>query len=252
MKDRITVLYLTDNKLDSVVDKVCQYYLLDATNGKKLITVSQQPMSLGDNVCVGEIGRNGLSIDLQIKAGLAKVDTEFVAIAEHDCLYTREHFNWIPPDSEYFYYNKNNWLLQYSNVAHPEYDGMFSFKRRKVQSQLVVSADKLREATDQKIEILSDPSVQHVWEERTRLGEPGTNDLSRSLRVFNNVKTFNKWVQLRYYIIRHQAKYFKTELPNIDIRHGGNLTGQRRGGHRRWKLPYWGTMSDILNIEDSK
>jgi hypothetical protein len=206
-------------------------------------------MDLGENICVGDIGRSGLNIDKQIKVGLEHTDTKFFAIAEHDCLYTREHFEWIPPEDTQFYYNQNNWLLQYHNAAHPEYNGMFSYKKRKVQSQLIAGRNRMLEATEQKIEILSDPRVQHGWPVRTRLGEPGTTDLNHAYRVFKSVRLFNKWLKVRKYILNHNAERFSTRLPNIDIRHGANLTGQRRGKRRRWKLKYWGTMDDILNIE---
>ena len=40
---------------------------------------------------------------------------------------------------------------------------------------------------------------------------------------------------------------FRTENPNIDIRHGGNFTGPRRGRKRRYELPYWGKLEDHIN-----
>ena len=249
MEAQITIIYITDNALDERLAEVCKKYLLIAAKGKPLLTVSQKPLDFGENICVGDIGRNGLSIDKQIREGLLRTKTRFIAIAEHDCIYSEEHFSWLPPEEKHFYYNHNNWLLQYFNPKHPDYDGMFSYKRRMVQSQLIAGRESMLEATNQKIEILSDPKVQVGWPVRTRLGEPGTTEANHAYRVFKSKGLLNKWLKVKKYITKHNAKEFGTQIPNIDVRHGGNLTGARRGKHRRFALEPWGTMEDIMSIE---
>jgi hypothetical protein len=252
MAAQTTIIYLTDNVLDPLIADTCMSYLLRAANGARLVSVSQRPIDLGDNVCVGEIGRSGLSIDRQIKAGLDVTDTEYVAIAEHDCLYSIEHFDWIPPDRDLFYYNTNCWLLQYHSEANPQYDGMFSYYRnRLVQSQLVCGASALRKAIDEKLEILSDESVIERWPVHSRIGEPGTNYLHRSRRVFGNRALLPVWHKIKSYITKFNAGRFKTAIPNIDIRHGNNFTGARRGNLRRWSLAPWGDMARIFGTEKS-
>lgn len=247
MASQTTIIYLTDNALDSKIASVCQKVLLKAAEGKRIISVSQKPMEFGDNVCVGDIGRSGLSIDKQLKAGLEQVDTKFVAIAEHDCLYPGEHFNWIPPDEEYFWYNNNCWLLQYGKSNHPEYDGMFSlFRGRRVQSQLICGSDALRRAIDKKLEILTNPAVIEKWPVHHRIGEPGTNYMQRSRRVIQDDKLAGIWNKLKAYIIEFNAKDFVTKIPTVDIRHGENFTGHRRGNKRRKVLEFWGTMDTIF------
>lgn len=242
-----TIIYLTDNDLDPKIAEVCKAYLVKAADGKRIVSVSQFPIELGDNICVGDIGRSGLSIDKQIKAGLDVVDTEFVAISEHDCLYSAEHFAWTPPDVNFFWYNVNCWLLQYHSNEHPRYDGMFSFYRdRLVQSQLVCGTDALRRAVDEKLAILSDPSVVEMWPGRSRLGEPGTNYMHRSRRLFRDRALLPVWNKVKDYITKYNAKRFATTTPNIDIRHGNNFTGARRGNRRRYALAPWGRMEDIF------
>jgi hypothetical protein len=54
-------------------------------------------------------------------------------------------------------------------------------------------------------------------------------------------------VALKRYITEHSARDFRTAVPNIDIRHGGNFTGQRRGKKRRFELEPWGTLEATLN-----
>ena len=249
MATKTTIIYLTDNELDPKIADACKFYLLRAADGSRIVSVSQRPLEFGDNVCVGEIGRSGLSIDRQLKAGLDVVDTEFTAIAEHDCLYSYEHFAWAPSDRDIFFYNVNCWLLQYHSDNHPEYDGMYSlYRNRFVQSQLVCGTDVLRRAVDEKLAILSDPSVIEMWPGRTRLGEPGTNYLHRSRRLFKDPALLPVWHKVKDYITKYNARRFQTRTPNIDIRHGNNFTGARRGNKRRWSLEPWGSVEDVIGM----
>jgi len=249
MKNETTIIYLTDNKLEDRIFKACKHHLLVATEGKRLLTVSQKPLDFGENICVGDIGSSGLSIELQIKAGLEETKTKFIAIAEHDCVYSKEHFDWIPPDEKYFYYNGNQRFLQYESPGHPEWNGLFSLrKERLVQSQLIVGRDIMLEATEQKIDILSDPKVKNAWPGNARLGEPGIYDVLRVYKIFKRRHLLNVWEKVKKYTGMYTAKKFSTIIPNIDIRHGGNLTGAMRGYRRCWNLEHWGTMEDILNV----
>jgi len=253
MAPKTTIIYLTDNELDPLIAETCKRYLLKAADDSRIVSVSQRPIDLGDNVCVGEIGRSGLSIDRQLRSGLDVIDTEFVAIAEHDCIYGAEHFAWTPPDKIFFYYNVNCWLLQYRSIAHPEYDGMFSlYGERMVQSQLVCGADALRAAVDEKLAILSDQSVVERWPVHSRIGEPGTNYLHRSRRVFRDPALLPVWRRVKAYITRYNARNFRTRVPNIDIRHGQNFTGARRGKRRCWSLAPWGSVEEIFAVESTE
>ena len=122
-----TIVYLTDNSLEDWFEKRCQELLTKAARGLPIVSVSQKPLNFGKNYCVGEIGQSGLSIDLQMQEALKHVDTKWVTIAEHDCVYSSEHFDFEPTDEDRFWYNDNVWLLQLSNPNHPELDGTYSY-----------------------------------------------------------------------------------------------------------------------------
>lgn len=244
----LTVIYITDNVLDEHIAVACKYHLLKALGDKRLITVSQKPLDFGDNICVGDIGRSGFSISRQIKVGLDHTDTKFIAIAEHDCIYHEEHFNWIPPDEKNFYYNISCWLLQYNNRKHLEWNGMFSYRWRRVQSQLITSREQMLDAMERKISILGDPKIRKVWPGYSRLGEPGVYHINTIRKSFRRREFKHKREEAEKYASIYTAKIFRTKIPNIDIRHDNNITGQRRGGHRRRKVSYWGTMEDLFNV----
>ena len=57
-----TVIYYTDNSIDEKLMKFCQKNILEAAQGKPIISVSQKPIDFGENICVGEIGRSHLNL----------------------------------------------------------------------------------------------------------------------------------------------------------------------------------------------
>lgn len=66
---------------------------MKATEGTPIIAVSQKPQDFGDvRLCIGEIGRSWLSLFKQQDIGIAAATTPIVAFAEHDVLYSAEHF----------------------------------------------------------------------------------------------------------------------------------------------------------------
>src|SRR3972149_6881535 len=114
-----TIVYLTDNELEPRLAEACRRWLVRTGCGCPIVSVSKRPLDFGENVCVGPLPRSGMSIDVALHEGMKRVRTNWVMVAEHDCLYSEEHVRWIPPDEVYFYYNDNNWLPPYQNPPYP-------------------------------------------------------------------------------------------------------------------------------------
>lgn len=243
-----TILYITDNSLNPFLFDVCQKYLLRAAEGKRIISVSQEPISFGDNICVGPLRRSTLSIDTQLLKGLEEVKTKFTAIAEHDCIYCPEHFNFVPPNEQEFFYNANCWMLQYVRINHPRYNGVFSyFTNRCAMSQLISGSDALRRAINLRYTILSDERVRKNWPTVARIGEPGTGGTVEEYytRFFNILS--EQWENFKEYRTTCYSKCFRTVIPTIDIRHENNFSGSAKvGRYIRRVLEPWGTMDDIF------
>lgn len=241
-----TVIYLTDNTLDEKIFFLCQKNILNSIGNLPLISISHKPIDFGENICVGILPRSSLSINQQMMRALEVVKTKYIAIAEHDCLYTPEHFTFIPPD-EISYYNENVWLLQLWSQGHPEYDGIFSnFPKRKANSQLICSTKTMIETTQARIDIMIDP----VWLAKHptgRIGEAGHMDYDHAMRLARGKSVVHIREKLKEYIEKYKGKNFNTKLPNIDIRHEHNFTRNRRGSKRVWELPYWGKAKDVIS-----
>ena len=232
--------------LDEKITLLCRRNILESIGDIPLISVSHKPIDFGVNICVGPMERNSLTINKQMMKALETVKTKYIAIAEHDCLYTPEHFAFIPPDDNVSYYNENVWLMQLYSAGHPEFNGMFSmFRGRKANSQLICSTKIMIETTQARIDIMGDPAWMAKYP-TGRVGEAGHMDYNHAMRLSRGRSLSLIREKLKEYIEKYKGENFNTNLPNIDIRHKNNFTKNRRGSKRRYELPYWGKMEDII------
>ena len=51
------IIHLTDNSLDEKIATLCRRVLAKEARDIPIISVSQKPIKLGKNICVGKIGR---------------------------------------------------------------------------------------------------------------------------------------------------------------------------------------------------
>jgi hypothetical protein len=241
--NRTTIIYLTNNILNPIIFKKAQEFLLKAASDIPIISVSQKPVNLGTNICVGEIGSSWLNIYKQQLIGLKACNTKYAAIAEHDVFYIPEHFKFTPPRDDTFYYNENRWFVQYEG-NHPQYNNMYSkMSHLKALSQLICSRKLLIESIEERLYLI-DSGIKQM----RRLGEPGAfvSDIVKGAMI----ATSGSKEYLRPFLDKHlkkfKSEFFKTKNPNIDIRHFNNFTGPRRGKSRCYSIPYWGKFEGIL------
>jgi hypothetical protein len=236
--NNLSIIFYTDNSLDEVFAKRIQKELFKAAEGKRIISVSQKPIDFARNICVGDIGRSHHSLFFQVLTGVKEAKTKYIALAEHDCMYTPEHFNWLPPRDDVFYYNVNMWFVQWNNKL----AGQYSYFRRKTMSNLICSKDLCISAVEEKILMLETGF-------EIRKGQPGACEPG----VCNDRQAFieAKAQEAKQKDLGKEDKYtamgFRTTLPNLDIRHGNNFSGNRRTKKIREELPYWGRFSDVIN-----
>lgn len=240
-----TIIYLTDSLLDEKIANACIKQLKKAAGDNPIISVSQKPLDFGKNICVGEIGRSWLNLYKQQLAGLEAAETEAIAIAEHDVMYTKEHFDWTPPDLNTFYYNDNCWLVQWGG-NHPELNGMYSrwSKNRYALSQLICGRDILINSIRERLHL-----IESGIKIMRKLGEPGAFNPQAALLAerATNGKSEYLHVLLQDHLKKFTCKAFNTKNPNLDIRHASNFTGPRRGIQRTYTLEPWGKFDKYIN-----
>ena len=215
------MVYYTDNLANEYILNACRNNLDKVRNGSPLVCVSLLPVNFGDKNIVLNLQRCRLTMFKEILAGLEVIDTDIVFLTEHDILYHPSHFDFVPPKDDVFYYNVNTWKLR-------EEDGQALFYYTKQTSGLCAYRNLLLEHYRKRVERVEKTGYDH------NMGyEPGCHHLPLGVDNYN-------------------TETWESEYPNVDIRHGNNLTANRfrqdqfrnERSCRGWKLadeiPYWG------------
>src|SRR3972149_2247663 len=107
----LTVVFYTSNYLPDSnphffnnMTRLLKETILDTP----LISVSQKPLDLGENICVGEIGRSNRNLYWQILQGAKAAKTKWIATAEDDIIYSPDHFEYRP-HADTIAYEMNKW-----------------------------------------------------------------------------------------------------------------------------------------------
>ena len=189
------VVYYTDNRLDPEILTKCQNQLKKAVGNHKIVSVSLMPLNFGNNI-VMQLERGYLTLAKQILAGLEALDTDYVFLAEHDVIYRSEHFEFVPPDDNHYFYNMNVWHVRTS-------DGHAVYYDCKQQAELCANRELL---------------VKHYRERVRRIEAEG----------FHQAMGFEPGSHNRPERIDDiKAESWRSTWPNIDLRHDKNTTPSR-------------------------
>lgn len=104
----ITIIFLTPNRLPKGWAKYQRQVLTEAIGNTPIITISKVPMDWGINLLQTEYGYP--NIYKQMLRGAKLATTKYIAMADDDVLYPKQHFMFRPP-TDGFYYNHNRWIL---------------------------------------------------------------------------------------------------------------------------------------------
>jgi len=112
----ITLIFLTQNQLQEKWVKYHREMLEKAADGAPIISVSRKPIDFGTNIIQTEPS-NAVNIYWQTLKAAKMATTPYIAIAEDDTLYPREHFHSFRPPLDTFAYNNARWgMLAWSRV----------------------------------------------------------------------------------------------------------------------------------------
>jgi len=196
-----TILYYTDDLLSDPIKSRVKEHL--RTMHYPVVEVSNDGAE-----------RSHLQLFLNILKGLEQVETEYVALAEHDCFYPQSHFDFQPTQKDVFYYNTNHLFLDYQK-------GKFHrpYKKRRALSGLICHKDLLKAAVEKRVSFLKNGGA-------LEMGIPGACEFG--------------------VIDEYKAEDFTSAEPYLDVRHGENFSGYRKGKHRTFFDPYWGSADKIF------
>ncbi|MCR4324230.1 MAG: hypothetical protein NUV69_00905 [Candidatus Curtissbacteria bacterium] len=109
-----TIIYYTSNHEDPAFEQKIIDCLLENCGDVPIVSVSQKPMKLGKNICVGEVGQSYVNEWRQIIIGAKTATTKYLIMAESDFLYSPEYFQ-FEPKGENIYRCDNIWIMWLDN-----------------------------------------------------------------------------------------------------------------------------------------
>ncbi len=204
------LVYYTDNQLEcNPLAEVVRHQLARCCNGYEIVSASLLPLDFGRNIVVNR-RRGILTMFKQILAGLEASTADIVFLVEHDVLYAKNHFDFVPPEHDAFYYNENTWKVRAS-------DGLCLFYYTKQTSGLCAYRDLLVEHYRRRVAKVEQNAI-----DLRAMGKPVKNDgYSRHMGFEPGCHSVPRGVD------SYPAKRWMSEFPNLDIRHDKNLTPNR-------------------------
>jgi hypothetical protein len=106
-----TIIYYSANRESPRFEARILERLVAHSGGLPLITVTQQPCAVGQNICVGPQRWCDHSAYRQLWTGLKAATTPYALAAESDCLYPPDYFTFRPPVLDRCYRYSNVWML---------------------------------------------------------------------------------------------------------------------------------------------
>lgn len=213
----LTIIMLTPNLVPKQWAEFHKQKLLEAAGDNPIITISKEPLDWGINLIQTEYGV--ANIYRQMLRGAKLATTPFIAMADDDTLYPKEHFAFRPTKEGYFY-NLNRWHL--FTWGRPFY----FHKPRPGNGLLICTRELLISAMESRLEASYE------------LALPG---LCHELGTVDGILGHDK--------VRWQSFY--TRQPVVSFYHE-NGSDERCKRHKKWPwpvcaydIPVWGRAEDI-------
>ena len=219
----LTIIYLTASNLPDKFANYVRGVLKEAIGDTRLISVSREPLDFGYNLIDnGEKSTSNIYSQMLRAAKIA--ETAYIAIAEDDTLYHKNHFEFYRPELDTFGYNQNRFALFAWDSK------MFSWRNRKSNCTLIAPRLLLIEALEERFAKYPDGTPEH------KTGELGRDRIEKRLGL----------------TLRKSEERF-SEISVIQINHEGaseqrqNTKRKRHGQIKVYDLYYWRKPKDILS-----
>jgi hypothetical protein len=217
MQSDATIIFYTSNRESPEFANRILAHLIEAIDGLPLITVSHEPMTVGNNICVGDVGQSNVNIFRQMMIGVEAAKTRYIITAEADFLQPAEFFQFRPPDDAIMYAGMPLYILS----AQRRKRRVFCAKERGSEGAMVANRDLVLGHLKKMLE------GQSKW-----VDSPG-RDVVRLPFLFN----MSKMVE------------FNLPAPIVSFRTANQLhraTPWKVGSELR-ELPHWGAATDLID-----
>jgi hypothetical protein len=207
-----TIIYYTSNREDSEFEERVRANLIKVSEGLPIISVSQKPVNLGKNICIGDVGTSGFNMFRQVEIACKAATTPFVISAEADCLYPPDYFKFRPKEANKCYRNSNLYVM-------PDHRDYFFYKEEGATHAQIVGREYYLETLEKLFIGAPDWSTTEKNFPKERFGK---ND------IFDKIY------------------YWKSDNPVFQIKtHRGMRYYTRSDRTPITELPYWGKGNKI-------
>ncbi len=106
------IIYVSSNKEYPQFEERIRSNLLTNSRGISIISVTQKPIELGHNICVGNsVGVSGFNMFRQVLIGMKASDADYVISCEADTVYPPDYFEFVPPKLDICYRDSNVYVM---------------------------------------------------------------------------------------------------------------------------------------------
>jgi len=203
------VVYVSSNREEPDFEWLVIQNIIDKKGDLPIFSVTQKPIPLKHNYCVGDVGTSGFNFCRQLQIAVKMAPVDYVVSCESDCLYPPDYFTFVPPKLNRVYRNTNNYVMPLDK----EY-----WHTKSSQTAFQVSG---RDFLLQRLNYLL--KKQPKW----------------NIKLKNFPKEIGKpfldgW------------DTFKTECPCFTVKTGNGMRGHTASGREKfYELPYWGTAKGV-------
>ena len=226
----LTILYITASEMPDCWMRFQLDCFKTAARRYPVISVSRKPLDLGRNL-LDDGTKSYWNIYMQMLRAAKLAQTEYVAMAEDDVLYTREHFSKYRPPSDAVSYDRSRWSL-FSWEPNP----IFCLRHRISNCSLIAPRELLIAALEERAAKWPNGAPNSI------AGEIGRERVSRHLGV-PNVKCEEWWCREPIVHLNHLTG---TDTGDCGHDEQGRHHTKPHGQIKAIEIPIWGRAEDIV------
>lgn len=216
----LSVIYLTANKVPEKWAEFQREVLIDAVGPNvEIIAISREPIPFNVNLIDTE-EKSIFNIYYQMLRGAKYAKTPYIAVVEDDVLYTKEHFDFRPPEDTFAYDMNRLGVFTWSKRP------MYFWKNRVSNSMLIAPRALMIEALEERFAGSMAYKIH---------GELGRNNIEKNLGITprKKVEYFAETSSVRF---DHDYGYD----------HASRHHRKKEGPIKAYDIPIWGRADKLI------
>lgn len=106
----VGIIYYSSNREDPAFEEKIMADIKQNSNGLPIVSVTQKPVDMGRNVCVGDVGHSVINSFRQVLIAASESKTDYIIFTESDFIYGPEYFRFEPKGDDLYRFD-NIWCF---------------------------------------------------------------------------------------------------------------------------------------------